>query len=99
MTAFKLPKGHGKTRIGSVYINLGSDGDQWIISPTKDGGIVITHVPPREPVTNELRTVASVLVASERISAQQITEHFQSSAPTGQEVIAGIKMLLREEAA
>jgi len=49
------PWGHGKTRIGSTYLNLGSDGDQWIVSPTKDGRIILTHVPPREPAPGQLK--------------------------------------------
>jgi hypothetical protein len=49
------PWGHGKARIGSTYLNLGSDGDQWILSPTKDGRIIVTHVPPREPVAGQLQ--------------------------------------------
>lgn len=93
----KIPTSHGKTRIGSVYINLGSDGDQWIISPTKNGGVVITHVPPREPVTAELRSVASVLVAAGKISGQQISAHFRSPESSGKEVMDAIAMLSKEE--
>jgi hypothetical protein len=97
MTRHKLPVGHGKTRIGFVYINLGSDGDQWIISPTKDGGIVVTHVPPREPVTGGLTNIASVLIEARKTTAQQINEHFQTSADSGKQVIEGIAMLGREQ--
>ena len=42
------PSEHGKNRIGSTYRNLGSDGDPWILSPTKHGRIIgrLRHVPP-----------------------------------------------------
>jgi hypothetical protein len=51
--------GHGKTGIGSTYINLGSDGDQWILSPTKDGGIIVKHVPPWDPVRGQLKITSA----------------------------------------
>jgi len=98
MTRHKLPVGHGKTRIGSVHIDLGSDGDQWIISPTKDGGIVVTHVPPREPVRGALTNIASVLIEAGKITAKQISEHFRSSADSGKQIIEGIAMLGRKQA-
>jgi hypothetical protein len=97
MSKIKVPGGHGKTRIGSVYINLGSDGDQWVISPTKAGGIVVTHVPPREPVTDMLTNLPSVLIDAKTITAQQISEHFRSSADSGKQVIEGIAMLESEQ--
>jgi len=52
------PSEHGKNRIGSTYRNLGSDGDPWILSPTKHGRIIgrLRHVPPGEPVVGQLQT-------------------------------------------
>ncbi|MFM0597195.1 hypothetical protein [Paraburkholderia dilworthii] len=94
----KIP-GHGKTRIGSVYIGSFGDGDLWIISPTKGGGVVVTHVPPREPVTGVLLGVESVLVQRKELSAAQISEHFKTSTASGQDVLEGIAMLGGEEGA
>jgi len=58
----KFPTRHGKTRIGSIWLDL-TDGGGLIISPTKAGGYVITHVPPRQPV--KLAFAQSVLVPGE----------------------------------
>ncbi len=88
---------HGKTRIGSVYLNLGSDGDQWIITPTKDGGIVITHVPPREPVTNQLTTLPSAVISARQISTSRISEHFGASGDIAKEVMAAVALLEAKE--
>ncbi len=104
VTKLPLPEkikitGHGKTRIGSVYIGSFGDGDLWIISPTKGGGVVVTHVPPREPVTGVLLGVESVLVLRKDVSAAQISEHFKTSTASGQDVLEGIAMLGGEEGA
>lgn len=95
----KIPSGHGKTRIGSVYIGSFGDGDLWIISPTKGGGVVVTHVPPREPVTGALVSVESILVQANQVSAAQISEHFKTSAASGQDVLEGVAMLGGEQGA
>jgi hypothetical protein len=89
----KPPSSHGKERLGSVYLNLGSDGDQWIISPTKKGGVVITHIPPRQPVTGALTSVVSALAGARAISAEHISAHFRTSEASGREVMDGIAML------
>jgi len=41
---------HGRTHIGTSYLGgIFNDGGGFEISPTKDGGVAILHVPPREP--------------------------------------------------
>ncbi len=86
------PGGHGKTRIGSVWLDL-SDGGGLIFSPTKDGGIVVTHVPPREPVTGGITVIPSLVVDAGSISAPRISERLKSMDNIGQEVMAAIAML------
>jgi hypothetical protein len=95
----KIPSGHGKTRIGSVYIGSFGYGDLGIISPTKGGGVVVTHVPPREPVTGARASVESILVQAKQVSAAQISEHFKTSVASGQYVLEGIAMLGGEQGA
>jgi hypothetical protein len=95
----KIPSGHGKTRIGSVYIGSFGDGDLGIISPTTGGGVVVTHVPPREPVTGARASVESILVQAKQVSAAQISEHFKTSVASGQYVLEGIAMLGGEQGA
>jgi len=94
--ATKLPKialGHGKTHIGSIFLGgIFDDGGGIIISPTKFGGVVVTHVPPREPVTGELTPLQSVLVDA-KIDVKQITDKFKISMTAGQEVVDGIGLL------
>ena len=47
--------GHGRTHIGTVYLGgIFSDGGGIEISPTKDGGLVIKHIPPRSPAFGNL---------------------------------------------
>jgi hypothetical protein len=92
----KIPIGHGKTRVGSVYLDLGGDGDQWIISPTKGGGIVVLHVPPSQPVKGQLIAAEGALVGPAAISSEQLSKHFHVQISTGQELLAGIAMLGKE---
>jgi hypothetical protein len=68
-TRKKIPKGHGKTRIGSIWWDL-TDGGGLIISPTKNGGYVITHVPPRQPV--KISFVPSLMIRSGVMNAAKL---------------------------
>jgi hypothetical protein len=68
-------------------------------SPTKGGGVVVTHVPPREPVTGARASVESILVQAKQVSAAQISEHFKTSVASGQYVLEGIAMLGGEQGA
>jgi len=88
----KIPTSHGKTRIGSIWLDM-SDGGGLIISPTKDGGIVITHVPPREPVTDVVGLPASVIVAAGNLNAARVSELLRSTASLGEDVMQAVKML------
>lgn len=74
-------------------------GGEDVNSPTKSGGVVVTHVPPREPVTGTLLGVESVPVQRKQVSAAQISEHFKTSVVSGQDVLEGIAMLGGEEVA
>ncbi|MFL9958996.1 hypothetical protein PQR65_36965 [Paraburkholderia nemoris] len=89
----KIPSSHGRTHIGALFLGgIFDDGGGIIISPTKYGGLVLAHIPPREPVTNEFMPVESVLVDA-KVSAAQICEHFKISASSGQAVEDGIAAL------
>lgn len=88
----KIPKSHGKTRIGSIWLDL-SDGGGLIISPTKNGGIVITHVPPREPVTGSVGLPASIVVDPAKLTASQIRVQLRTGAALGKSVMEAINML------
>ena len=87
-----IPTGHGKTRIGSIWLDM-SDGGGLIISPTKDGSIVITHVPPREPVTDAVGLPASVIVGAGNLDAARVGEILRSTASLGEDVMQAVKML------
>jgi hypothetical protein len=88
----RIPKSHGKTRIGSIWLDM-TDGGPLIISPTKDGGIVITHVPPREPVTGTVGLPASVMVEAGNLSAARVSKILRSTASVGKDVMQAVKML------
>jgi len=88
----KKPISHGKTRIGSIWLDM-SDGGGLIISPTKYGGIVVTHVPPREPVTGAVGLPASVIVGAGNLNAVRVSELLQSTASLGKDVMQAVKML------
>jgi hypothetical protein len=65
----QVPKGHGKTHIGTVYLSgVFNDGGGIEISPTKDGGTVIIHIPPSSPVFQGLNE--SQVALGERLSSE-----------------------------
>ena len=59
--------------------------------------MVVTHVPPREPVTGALASVESILVQANQVSAAQSSEHFKTSVASGRAVLSGIAMLGGEQ--
>lgn len=90
----KILASHGKTRIGSIWLDM-SDGGGLIISPTKDSGIVITRVPPREPVRDTVGLPASVVVEAGNLDAARVSELLRSTAGLGEDVMQAVKMLGR----
>ena len=76
-----IPKGHGKTHIGTVYLGgVFDDGGGIEISPTKDGGIVVIHIPPSSPVFEGLS--AEEVTAGKALSAD-LLGHLQGYVAGG----------------
>jgi hypothetical protein len=88
-----ITKPHGRTHIGSIFLfGIFSDGPGLILSPTKNGGIVVVRIPPREPVMSEITAVESVMV-HEKTTAAQISEHFKIPESSAQLVVDSISAL------
>ncbi|MEX3945578.1 hypothetical protein AB4Y44_39840 [Paraburkholderia sp. BR10937] len=89
----KIPSGHGRIHIGSVYIDgVLDDGGGIIISPTKDGGVVVTRVPPLEPVRGAMTEVTS-FITNANVTTEQLSASFKISATAANQIVEGVAAL------
>jgi hypothetical protein len=77
-----IPKpGHGKRHIGTVYLGgIFVDGGGIEITPTRDGGWVIKHVPPWEPVFEQLAAVANIVESAHSVKSEELKERLMGFA-------------------
>lgn len=77
----RIPKSHGKTHIGTVYLGgVFDDGGGIEISPTKDGGVVIIRIPPSAPVFERLAAAAVVFARAQSAKSTQLREQLTAYA-------------------
>lgn len=89
----KIPSGHGRIHIGSLYLGgVLDDGGGIIISPTKGGGVVVTRVPPLEPVQGAMTEVTSFITNAD-VMAEQLSASFRISATAAKQIMEGVAAL------
>ena len=77
-----IPKpSHGKRHIGTVYLGgIFVDGGGIEITPTRDGGWVIKHVPPMEPVFERLTALANIVESANSVKSPELKEQLMGFA-------------------